>query len=90
MPSRQSGKTLPKELEPILMQILEQVSKGVESPSVKGEDLDLLHQRYIHHSANYNSTETQVAGMPAKLRVVFPHAPASSGERLVYPQKEGE
>ena len=88
--TRQSGKTLPKELEPILMQILEQVSKGVESPSVKGEDLDLLHQRYIHHSANYNSTETQVAGMPAKLRVVFPHAPASSGERLVYPQKEGE
>ncbi len=88
--TRKAGTTLPEELEPILFQVLEQVTKGSETPSFVAKDLDLLLQRYIHHSAHYNSIEAQVAGLPAKLGVLFPHAPAPSGERLVYPQKEGE
>ncbi|MEP4391133.1 DUF2235 domain-containing protein, partial [Marinobacter sp.] len=88
--TRKAGNSMPEELEPIYSQIREQVSEGNDAPSLGAKDLDLLLQRYIHHSANYNSIEAQIAEWPAKLGVVFPHAPASSGERLVYPQKEGE
>ncbi|MDF0749492.1 DUF2235 domain-containing protein [Marinobacter sp. 71-i] len=87
---RRAENTLPAELEPILLHILEQVTEGNEVPSLGAEDLDLLLQRYIHRSANYNSIEAQIGGLPAKLRVLFPHAPTSSGERLVYPQREGK
>ncbi|WP_421843595.1 T6SS phospholipase effector Tle1-like catalytic domain-containing protein [Marinobacter algicola] len=82
--------SVPSELAPVLEQFVEQVAQGEDQPSLDPEYLDLLLQCYIHHSANYNSMETQVAGRPAKMRVLFPHAPASSGERHVYPQKEGE
>ena len=88
--TRKIDTTLPEELEPILLQVLKQVNKGSEAPSFGAEDLDLLLQRYIHHSAHYNSMEAHLAGWPAKVGVLFPHAPASSGERLVYPQKDGE
>jgi hypothetical protein len=50
----------------------------------------LLLQRYIHYSAHYNAIETMVAGLPAKLQGFHPNAPAPSGERLVYPQTEGD
>ncbi|MDX1559432.1 MAG: DUF2235 domain-containing protein [Marinobacter sp.] len=82
--------SVPGELEPVLQQILAQVAQGEDAPSLESKYLDLLLQRYIHYSANYNSIEALIAGLPAKLGVLFPHAPAPSGERLVYPQKEGE
>jgi T6SS, Phospholipase effector Tle1-like, catalytic domain len=82
--------SVPGELEPVLQQILAQVVQGKDEPSLESRDLELLLQRYIHYSANYNSIESQIAGFPAKLGVIFPHEPAPSGERLVYPQKEGE
>lgn len=88
--TRKVGTTLPEELEPILSQVLEEVTKGNQTPSFVAEDLELLLQRYIHHSAHYNSIEAQVAGLPAKLGMLFPHSPAPSGERFVYSQKEGE
>ena len=50
----------------------------------------MLLQRYVHHSAHYNGIETLVAGTPAKFEGLHPHAPVLSGERLVYPQTEGE
>ncbi|WP_228263891.1 T6SS phospholipase effector Tle1-like catalytic domain-containing protein [Marinobacter shengliensis] len=78
------------ELEPILQQILEQVEQGNDAPSLTTEHEHLLLQRYIHYSAHYNGIETLVAGTPAKLEGLHPHAPALSGERLVYPQTEGE
>ena len=75
--------SVPGDLAPVLEQFVEQVTQGNDEPSLDSEYLDLLLQRYIHHSANYNSIEAQIAGWPAKLEVLFPHAPASSGERLV-------
>ena len=50
----------------------------------------VLLQRSIPHLAHYNGIETLVAGTPAKLEGLHPHAPVLSGERLVYPQTEGE
>jgi len=82
--------SVPGELEPVLQQFLTQVAQGKDEPSLESKYLDLLLQRYIHYSANYNSIEALIAGLPAKLGVLFPHAPAPSGERRVYPQKEGE
>jgi len=82
--------SVPGELEPVLQQFLTQVAQGKDEPSLESKYLDLLIQRYIHYSANYNSIEALIAGLPAKLGVLFPHAPAPSGERRVYPQKEGE
>ncbi|MHA7855786.1 T6SS phospholipase effector Tle1-like catalytic domain-containing protein [Marinobacter shengliensis] len=78
------------ELEPILQQILEQVEQGNDAPSLTTEHEHLLLQRYIHYSAHYNGIETLVAGTPAKLEGLHPHAPGLSGERLAYPQTEGE
>ncbi|MFB2764226.1 MULTISPECIES: T6SS phospholipase effector Tle1-like catalytic domain-containing protein [Marinobacter] len=78
------------ELMPILQQILEQVEQGSDAPSLTAEHEHLLLQRYIHYSAHYNGIETLVAGTPAKLEGLYPHAPALSGERLVYPQTEGD
>jgi hypothetical protein len=37
-----------------------------------------------------NGIDTLVAGGLAKLEGLYPHAPALSGERLVYPQTEGD
>ncbi|MAO12419.1 T6SS phospholipase effector Tle1-like catalytic domain-containing protein [Marinobacter sp.] len=88
--TRKTDNTLPNELNPILQQILEQVEQGSDAPSLTTEHEHLLLQRYIHYSAHYNGIETLVAGTPAKLEGLHPHAPVLSGERLVYPQTEGE
>ncbi|MFB2705207.1 T6SS phospholipase effector Tle1-like catalytic domain-containing protein [Marinobacter shengliensis] len=88
--TRKTDNTLPEELKPILQQILEQAEQGSDAPSLTTEHEQLLLQRYIHCSAHYNGIETLVAGTPAKLEGLHPHAPVLSGERLVYPQTEGE
>ena len=88
--TKKTDNTLPEELIPILQQILEQVEQGSDAPSLATEYEHLLLQRYIHYSAHYNAIETMVAGLPAKLQGFHPNAPAPSGERLVYPQTEGD
>ncbi|WP_227513299.1 T6SS phospholipase effector Tle1-like catalytic domain-containing protein [Marinobacter sp. LQ44] len=88
--TRKTDNTLPEELKPILQQILEQVEQGSDAPSLTAEHEHLLLQRYIHYSAHYNGIEALVAGTPAKLEGLHPHAPVLSGERLVYPQEEGQ
>ncbi|WP_228263854.1 T6SS phospholipase effector Tle1-like catalytic domain-containing protein [Marinobacter shengliensis] len=88
--TRKTDNTLPEELKPILQQILEQAEQGSDAPSLATEHEHLLLQRYIHYSAHHNGIETLVAGMPGKLEGLHPHAPVLSGERLVYPQTEGE
>lgn len=82
--------SVPSELGPVLQQILKQVSQGSDSPSLGGEHQELLLQRYIHYSAHYNSIETLIAGEPSKFEGLYPHVPAPSGERFVYPQMKGE
>lgn len=82
--------SVPDELKPVLQQLLGQVSEGSDSPSLGREQQELLLQRYIHYSAHYNSLEAFKAGQPAKLEGLYPHAPAHSGERLVYPQVKGK
>ncbi|MBN7768558.1 DUF2235 domain-containing protein [Marinobacter daepoensis] len=88
--TRKADNTLPEELKSILHQILEQVVQGNDAPSLTTEHESLLLQRYIHYSAHYNAIETLVAGLPAKFQGFHPNAPAPSGERLVYPQTEGD
>lgn len=82
--------SVPGELELVLKQILGQVSQGSDSPSLGREHGELLLQRYIHYSAHYNSIETLIAGEASKFEGLYPHVPAPSGERLVYPQLKGE
>lgn len=82
---------LPPELSDIHGRLLEQVLAGNDAPSLTNEDLEILLQRYIHYSAHYNSSETIIAGLPARVRLfrfLRPHKPVSSGERFVYPQQE--
>lgn len=82
---------LPPELSDIHGRLLEQVLAGNDAPSLTNEDLEMLLQRYIHYSAHYNSSETIIAGLPARVRLfrfLRPHKPVSSGERFVYPQQE--
>tara|TARA_Y100000589_G_scaffold295191_1_gene301346 strand:+ start:2942 stop:5023 length:2082 start_codon:yes stop_codon:yes gene_type:complete len=88
--TRKTDNTLPEELNPILQHIVEQVEQGSDVPSLPTEHEHLLLQRYIHYSAHYNGIETRVAGTPATFEGLHPHAPVLSGERLVYPQTEGE
>jgi len=88
--TRKTDNTLPEELKPILQKVLEQAEQGSDAPSLTAGHEHLLLQRYIHYSAHHNGIETLVAGTPAKLEGLHPHAPALSGERLVYPQTEGE
>ncbi|KPP99859.1 DUF2235 domain-containing protein [Marinobacter sp. HL-58] len=82
---------LPRELSEINRRLIDQVLAGDDSPSLASDDLEMLLQRYIHYSAHYNSFETLLAGLPARIRLfrfLRPHTPVSSGERLVYPQQE--
>lgn len=84
--------TMPEELEAILDKLMQQIKQGDDEPSLSKENHELLLQRYIHYSANYNSFETLIGEVPVRVslfRHVRPHVPASSGERMVYPQKEG-
>ena len=81
---------VPAELEPILQQVLEQVSRGVDSPSLDKEQQELLLQRYIHYSAHFNSIETLIAGVPSKFEGIYPHAPSLSRERLIHPQMKSK
>lgn len=82
--------SVPAELEPILQEVLEQVSRGLDSPSLDREQQELLLQRYIHYSANFNSIETLIAGVPSKFEGIYPHAPSLSRERTVYPQMKSK
>ncbi len=88
--TRKADNTLPKELEPVLLQLLDQVSAGNDSPFLAPGDVNLLLQRYIHRSSHYNNVATQIAGEPVKIEGIYPHAPEPFGERSVYPQIEGE
>lgn len=81
---------VPTELEPILQKVLDQVSRGVDLPSLDREQQELLLQRYIHYSAHFNSIETLIAGAPAKFEGIYPHAPSPSRERVVHPQMKGK
>ncbi|MEP1217253.1 MAG: DUF2235 domain-containing protein [Marinobacter sp.] len=84
--------TMPEELKAILDKLMQQVKQGDDEPSLSRESHELLLQRYIHYSANYNSFETLIGEVPVRVslfRHVRPHAPASSRERRVYPQQEG-
>lgn len=82
--------SVPAELEPILQEVLEQVSRGLDSPSLDREQQELLLQRYIHYSAHFNSIETLIAGVPSKFEGIYPHAPSLSRERTVYPQMKSK
>ena len=88
--AKKSDNALPEELEPIFSELIDQVCVGNDSPSLAQKDLNLLLQRYIHHSSHYNSVTTQIAGESVTIEGVYPNSPAPSGERLVYPQMEGE
>lgn len=88
--AKKSDNALPEELEPIFSELVDQVGVGNDSPSLAPKDLNLLLQRYIHHSSHYNRVTTQVAGETVTIEGVYPNSPAPSRERLVYPQMEGE
>ncbi|MET4027338.1 hypothetical protein ABIE59_002873 [Marinobacter sp. MBR-99] len=89
MPDR-DDMNLPTELLPIYQQLHDQVSGGEDAPHLSSNDQALLLQRYLHYSAHYNGIDMLVAEGLAKLEGLYPHAPALSGERLVYPQTEGD
>jgi len=88
--AKKSDNALPEELEPIFSELIDQVCVGNDSPSLAQKDLNLLLQRYIHHSSHYNSVTTRIAGESVTIEGIYPNSPAPSGERLVYPQMEGE
>lgn len=83
---------MPAELEPVLEQFMQQIREGENEPSLNRKHRDLLLQRYVHYSANYNGFETLIGKVPVRVRLfrhLRPNVPASSRERLVYPQREG-
>lgn len=80
---------LPKELETIYENLLNQVTGDEKSsPSLNADQLNLLRQRYIHYSANYNPFKFLALGAPTSFRLFRnfnPNAPTQSGERIVHP-----
>lgn len=90
--SMRQEKIMPAELEPILEQLMQQIRDGENAPSLNPKHRDLLLQRYVHYSANYNGFETLIGTVPVRVRLfrhLRPNVPVSSRERLVYPQREG-
>ena len=70
-----TGFSLPDELQPIATRITHHINEG-RPLQLSTQEEALLRQRYIHHSAHY-----QTAGP------LFPFKPAPGGVRGVYPNK---
>lgn len=80
--------SIPKELNPIHKSLDSQISEGKDQPTLHGDQMQLIKQKYVHFSAHYNSLETLIAGRPARLelfRNMRPNIPSSDRDRLVHP-----
>src|SRR5690554_1228300 len=87
IPNRQDL-NLPLELRPVADQLMQESFGETDTPSLNASQQQMLRQRYIHYSSNFNSIQFSALGAPASLRlpnIVTPNAPAQSGERAVYP-----
>jgi hypothetical protein len=87
IPNRQDF-NLPLELRPVADQLMQESFGETDSPSLNASQQQMLRQRYIHYSSNFNSIQFSALGTPASLRlpnIVTPNAPAQSGERAMYP-----
>ncbi|WP_227498908.1 DUF2235 domain-containing protein [Marinobacter sp. ELB17] len=71
----ETGYSLPDELQPIATQITHHINEGDPLQLMPKEEA-LLRQRYIHHSAHY-----QTAGP------LFPFKPAPDGVRSIHPNR---
>src|SRR5690554_3557413 len=81
---------LPEDLMPIVDGLLSQVAGGSEKPRLKGQQMDMVRQRYTHYSAHYNPIDFMALGAAASLRLpklASPNAPTQSGERVVHPNR---
>ncbi len=83
-----SGNTqIPEELTSIHQSLHEQIQAGENHPKLTPSQLDLLLQRYIHYSANYNSVNTTILSVPLSLRILRnfnTNMPAEARQRTVY------
>ncbi len=78
---------VPEELLPILESLEKQIEAGVNTPELDPSQRKLLFQRYIHYSANYNTVNTSILGIPLSLRILRnfnTNMPAKSRKRIVH------
>lgn len=82
---------LTDELEAINESLLDQTTIGQNAnPTLGMDQLNLLRQRYIHYSAQYNAFKFMALGTPTTFRLfrnLNPNAPTQSGERIVHPNR---
>ena len=81
---------VPTELKSIANQIMEQIDAGAERPTLDANGHDLVRQRYIHYSANYNPLKFIVNEAEITFRFgrnFSPNAPVTSGERVIHPNR---
>ncbi len=83
--------SIPEEISSVYESLSSQVSLGNDCPALSDDHMDLVLQKYIHFSAHYNSFETLIAGLPARIQLfrnMRPNAPSSSRERVIHPNSE--
>ncbi|RMJ01796.1 hypothetical protein DOQ08_03075 [Marinobacter litoralis] len=85
---RRSDLDLPPEIENISENWLKEVVNGGVEVTLDTEQMSLLRNRYLHHSAHYNPLKLIVGGVSTTVMIgrnFSPNAPASSGERETHP-----
>ncbi|WP_165856279.1 T6SS phospholipase effector Tle1-like catalytic domain-containing protein [Marinobacter sp. JSM 1782161] len=82
---------LPEELDALKKRALEEVKQGSNQPKFSSDQLDLLKQRYVHHSDHYDLLETMLSDSVIKLEVptpeLSPFKPAEGRQRIVHPNQ---
>ncbi|BES69557.1 hypothetical protein RE428_05750 [Marinobacter nanhaiticus D15-8W] len=82
---------LPDELRPIHKTISEQIEAGANTPSLTVDELELLKQRYVHHSDNFNTVEFMLGNKIAELEVpwdlLLPFMPTHDRARIIHPNE---
>ncbi|WP_273166334.1 DUF2235 domain-containing protein [Marinobacter sp.] len=83
---------IPSELRSLSAKILAETFEGDDRPQLDLAQLDLLRQRFIHHSDHYNLLEWLIADQVTGLEVPSPEffhplRPSTSGVRTTYPNK---
>ncbi|ROT96168.1 DUF2235 domain-containing protein [Marinobacter sp. R17] len=90
--SMEDKSKLPKELDAVYQSLSDQVVRqGKSSPELQQEMSQLLRQRYIHHSDNFNTIEFMLGDMITEFELPFeplmPFTPASNRDRIIHPNE---
>ncbi|WP_111493664.1 T6SS phospholipase effector Tle1-like catalytic domain-containing protein [Marinobacter bohaiensis] len=88
-----SDGVIPEPLKEIHKSLSNQIESQIEKPKLEKEQQQLLKQRYVHHSDNYNDIEFMIGDTITSIEIpwdlAMPFKPTNNRQRIIHPNTPG-